>query len=209
MTRAVQAARFDVALRTLDLITGHAGGWAPLTFARGDDRKLFWRRPLDDGLPWLVQRCDELWSDEITMGLPHRERFGWIHGATVLWARIEGKEQLRRARMFRPLPTCVLQEGSSSRRLLLWALDDEISYMDAEMFNRRIAYRVGAVQKWAAPEMLQIPCPGTCLRVGRARPIPIVVGRLTVASYKPAQVAGRLKDPPDIPFWELGRKANG
>jgi hypothetical protein len=60
----------------------------------------------------------------IAIGLPlGRREAGGPTGATIVWARIAGASQYSRALKFKPLPTMVLQEGRSTRRLLIWALD--------------------------------------------------------------------------------------
>lgn len=192
------AARMAEALIALDLLIGWRDPWVPMEFRREGRTAAFWHRA---GAPHtlvnLVRESDELYSDEIVLRLPEPRRFnGGPVGATILWARIEGTDQLDRARRFRPLPTMVLQEGASSRRLLIWALSRWLDYFQTEQANKRIAYRLRATQKWGVPEKLEIPAPGTCLRAGRSRPVPVVVGRLEPRVYTPRQVVGRLKDPP-------------
>jgi hypothetical protein len=68
--------------------------------------------------------------------------------------------------------------------------------------NKRLAYRFGAVQKYADPDVLTIAAPGTCLRSG-ARPVPVRVSRLTDATFPLEVFAGHrwLKDPPDPQAW--------
>ncbi len=94
-----------------------------------------------------------------------------------------------------------LQEGSSSRRLLLWALEESVDFFSIEEANRRIAYHLRAVQKHGDPDALRVPAPGTFLRVGRSRPVPVVVSRLEPDFYTVAGVAGRLKEPPPKDAW--------
>jgi hypothetical protein len=43
----------------------------------------------------------------------------------------------------------VLQEGSSSKRLLLWPLEAVVPWTVSYAANRRLAYKFGAIQKWA------------------------------------------------------------
>jgi hypothetical protein len=202
-------ATFQEALRALDLLMGWRVPWASWMPVEGrrEGRTALWWHKTGDGrvLAESVQRCDELYSDEIVLRLPEPVRFnGGPVGASILWCRIEGTDQLKRARAFRPLPTMVIQEGSSSRRLLIWALREWADYFLVEQMNKRIAYRLRAVQKWGRPERLEVPCPGTCLRVGRSRPIPVVVGRLTTDVYTAKAVAGRLREPPPQRMpWEV------
>jgi hypothetical protein len=150
-----------------------------------------------------VRRLDERYSPEITMCLPRKER-GWgsVTACTVLWARVEGSEQIERARAFSPSPSLVLQDGGSSRRLLLWALARPLGWSDTVRANKRLAYALHAVQKWSDPEELRIPVPGTCLRMGRSRPVPVRVGRLSLEMFTPRELVGQLKDPPENKWWE-------
>jgi hypothetical protein len=101
------------------------------------------------------------------------------------------------------LPGIVLQEGSSSRRLLLWPLEVVVPWTVSYAANRRLAYKFGATQKWADADLLRIPAPGSCLREGRDRPSPIRVARLTTVSFRPEQFAASrwLKDPPEPFDW--------
>lgn len=197
-------APFQEALQAIDLLAGWAGGWMCVERNRDDQSRLFWHRCGDArGLVDLVRSCDERYSDEILLRLPEPKRWnGGPSGGSILWCRISGSDQLERARRFRPLPTLVLQEGASTRRLLVWGLTDWLGYFDLEEANRKIAYRLRAVQKDGVPENLRIPCPGSCLRVGRQRPAPVVVGRLTTDVYAARQVVGRLKAPPEQKWWE-------
>lgn len=151
----------------------------------------------------LVRALDENYSPEIVMTLPRKQRgWGTVTASTVCWARIEGSKQVERARKFRPHPTVVLQEGTSSRRLLLWGLSRPLSWDQTVQANKRIAYRLGSLQKAADPDELRIPLPGTCLR-SKKKPIPIVVGRLDLDGvYTPREVVGQLKDPPEVKWWE-------
>lgn len=199
------AATFTEALQALDLLMGWHDPWMPMEFRREGRTARYWHR-CGNGrtLAETVQRADELYSDEIILRLPEHARGKGPLGATVLWCRVEGKDQLERARRFRPLPTLVLQEGASSRRLLMWGLRSWVDYFEAEQLNKRIAYRLRAVQRHGVPENLEVPAPGTCLRLGRTRPVPVVVGRLTTDVYMPAAVAGKLKDPPPQRMpWEV------
>ena len=195
------AAQWQEALRALEFMLGWRGGWMPLRFERPGRSALFWHHCGVPGsgriLERLVHDCDLQHSDQVELLLPEPKRFnGGPCGASALWCRIEGRDQLDRARRFRPLPSVVLQEGTSSRRLLLWGLREWLNYFNVEKANRRIAYRLRATQKHGVPENLRVPAPGTFLRAGRARPTPVVVRRCEPVLFGVDQVAGRLKDPP-------------
>lgn len=142
------------------------------------------------------------------MGAPCRKRLlNDLHWTPFCWCRIEGEKQLKRARWFKPLPTMVLSEGGSTRKWLIW-WTNQLDYTTAEDFNKRIAYKLGAVQKHGSPENLRIPLPGTCLRVGRSRPVPIVVSRLEPVRFEAAKRFGGLRKPPEVDFSKF-RKASG
>lgn len=205
MSARHHAARFDEALQAFQFYTAWWGGWIPIRLASWRGREMMWRQGPSSDLPDLVRWLDEENDDEILLGMPQAKPFnGGVGLVSVLWVRVEGKEQLARARRFRPLPSLVLAEGSSTRRLLMWPLERTINYFDATERNRKIAYCLGAKQKWGNPDELWVPAPGTCLRDGRTRPVPVVVSRLTLGTFWPDQVTARLKEPPAKDAWLTG-----
>lgn len=124
----------------------------------------------------------------------------------ALWARVEGKRSAALLARFRPGPTLVLQEGSTARYVALWASDRPIPWEAAERGNRRIAYALRTVQKFGAPMEARIHPPGTALREGRSRAVPIVVAHHHPdALYKPAEIAAHLRVPPPPKDWRNGR----
>ncbi len=137
------------------------------------------------------RRWDFERSLEVAIGLPEPTR-----ECTVLWCWLETQDQVRRAARFRPVPSLVLRMGRSCRRLAFWALDKPWSSLVVEPSNKRLAYALHAPQKWADPTSLRIPVPGTFLRVGRARPSPVLLTRATHDVWPRAKITGRLKDPP-------------
>lgn len=145
-------------------------------------------------------------SVQVEIGLPERSpRNGGPGACTVLWSWVTTRDSLRRAHRFRPPPSLVLQMGSSCRRLLLWALKEQVDYVSMEPANRRIAYNLHAPQNLAAPEKLRVPLPGTFLRVGRKRPAPVLVTRMNLTSFSRSQVVATLRDPPP-PFMQRLRE---
>jgi hypothetical protein len=196
------AARLDEAIEAIWTMIGWAGGYVPV-WRRGDQAVTWHDTRLSAHIiAAMVQGADERRSEQIAFGLPHSRPFnGGCHQATVLWCFISGSDQLRRARAFRPLPSLVLQEGSGSRRLLLWSLRETADYYAAESANRKIAYALHAVQKHSDPDALRIPAPGTCLREGRVKPTPVVVARLTTADYTARAVTEGLREPPPKDAW--------
>jgi hypothetical protein len=61
------------------------------------------------------------------------------------------------------------------------------------------------VQARGEPDGLWLPAPGTCLRDGRARPVPVRVSRMTLDTWWPEDVAGALRDPPEQQWSATGR----
>jgi hypothetical protein len=144
---------------------------------------------------------------EVLIGMPQaRPCNGGVSNGTVLWCRVEGKEQLARARQFRPLPSLVLAEGSSSRRWLLWSLRETAGYTELVSANRKIAYALKATQKFGDPDLAWLPAPGT--RLGKTASIPVRVARLTAEDWTVRDVTGRLKEPPPKDAW-LDAVCNG
>jgi hypothetical protein len=197
------AVRMDVALQALNLYLSVGGAWMPIVRRREGERdRLAWRPAGRPGLEHLVRAWDERPDREILIGLPQARRWNQGVGQVgVLVARVEGTEQLARARRFRPLPSLVLAEGSSSRRWLLWALERPVGYFDAVERNRKIAYALRATQKWKDPDRVWLPAPGTCLRVDRARPVPVVCARLSTDTFAADAITARLKEPPALDAW--------
>lgn len=134
---------------------------------------------------------------------PHMELelSGGRYGA--FWCMVSGSEQNAFLARFRPHPTLVMREGSSSRRTAVWALHgrpDLLSYEQIVKGNKRIAHALRAPKKNADPDRARFVVPGTALREDRSRPVPIVVEHLSVEEFRPRQVVGSLKDPP-VPTW--------
>jgi hypothetical protein len=204
VTRLPQA-QFDEALQWLLASSTWWGGLLRVRLGSWPEDRFVCQRWRDGAfrgdLARAVRFYDEEFDDEILLGLPwNRKDSGGVGRTSVLWARVEGAEQLRWAKRHRPLPSMILQEGSSSRRWLLWFLEEPVGYVRALELNRRLSYRFGAVQKYADPDVLWLPAPGTCLRADRARPVPVRVSRMTLDTYWPDDVAGALRDPPE-PVW--------
>lgn len=203
----IHAAPFQTALRALDLYLGHAGGWLPVDRRREDGDRRWWHRPGQPGSGGLladtIRELDIRYSDEILLGLPwHARDAGGTTYATCLWCRIEGTDQQKRAARFRPLPSVVIREGVTTRRWLIWPLRSRAGYFDVLEANKRIAYRLRAVQKYADPDRFWLPAPGTALRVGRCQPVPVVVSRLTTDAFDMEQVVRNLRSPPVVKWWE-------
>jgi hypothetical protein len=177
------------------------GAWAPST-EKGSET--IWRGPHDD-LTGIVRDLDERYDDEVLLGVPQSKPWaGGVSSASMLWAVVDGKDQLQRARRFKPYPSLVLQAGAASRRWLVWALEEPVSYFELVAANRKLAYHLRAVQKFGDPDLVWFPAPGTCLRQGRARPVPVRVARLTTDACVAEGIVGRLKEPPPKDAWLQG-----
>jgi hypothetical protein len=209
----LHAAALDEAVQAVAFVTGWHGGWAELTtwHAAAPRVKPLW---IDLGSPAvggrlarLVRAHDERWSSEIRLSLPRKERgWGTVSRVGCLWA-VCGKQQEKRLQAFRPAPTIVLREGSSARRTALWLLRKPLPYQWALRGNKRIAYRLRAVQKHGDPDELRIALPGTCLRMDRGRPIPVVMEHLDgeLRGFGARELFGRLRDPPEVRWWEQAK----
>lgn len=205
------AATMDEAIYALAFILGWAGGVMEVRTwreRRGLHSDYFVMGERDSGrrLARFVRQTDERFSSQVLLGIPAVRAAGGVGRATLFWARVEGTEQNRWLERFRPEPTMVLREGSSSRRWALWALDHPVRWVGIDRGNRRIAHRLRAPKTRAEPERLWLPAPGTCLRRDITRPVPIRVERLEAVSYPPLQVVGRLKDPPPADAWMTNSK---
>lgn len=191
------AATYRAALEWLDF---HLGYMDPLMPLRAAGLPVFWHRCGTGTLSDVVEALERD-NREVRIGLPERARGAGPSRATVLWARVEGPDQLERAQAMRPRPSLVVSEGST-RRWLLWPLLKPVGHEEAVRANRRVAYALGAVQKIGTPELFALPAPGSVLRVGRARPRPVVVTRMTDRAWRAGEVAGALKDPPEATWME-------
>lgn len=153
-----------------------------------------------EGWVRMVQRMSE--DRDVVLAAASRRRRG--HGscarAGVLWARVESKREAANLERFRPRPTLLLREGSSCRMVALWSLRRPLGYEWVLRANKRIAHRLFAAKKWADLEFV-FPCPGSCLRAGRARPVPVRVVRFEPVIFEARQVVGGLRDAPDPGAW--------
>lgn len=136
----------------------------------------------------------------ISAGLRRREGFGTCDRARCLWARVEGKKDAQALLKFRPVPSMVLREGSTSRLVALWELERPLNYEWVLRANKRIAHKLFAPKKWTDLEFV-FPAPGSCLRADRARPVPVRVESWSGRVYTPRAIVGGLKEAPDPAAW--------
>lgn len=149
----------------------------------------------------LAERFDRDDSAEVAIGLPVTG--GYVYDCTILHAWVKGGQQLRLAAQFTPAPSVVLKMGADgSERLLMWALKRPVSESKAALYNARLSYVLKAPRTRSAPEKLRVPMPGTFLRIGRARPAPVLVTRLSAETgHDVEKVAGGLREPPPKDAW--------
>jgi hypothetical protein len=187
--------RFVVEFDAVVMVRGQepdvAPGMVHYDFEAGDDYG--WAR-----MVWLMARDRDV---RLSTGVRRRREFGSCGDAAVLWVRTEGKAQAAALKRFRPSPTVVLSEGSTSRKVALWSLDRPWGFEVIERANRRLAYALRTAPKWSVLEF-DFAAPGSCLRAGRARPVPVVVEWMDARGvYTARQVVGALKEPPSRDAW--------
>lgn len=140
------------------------------------------------------------WAGDLEL-YPMRWRsraLNWPLGAVVLWARVSAPAGREALAAFDPAPTVVLAAGAE--RTALWAMSGELTARDTERLNRRLAYRLGGKLKDAGPWFSFSP-PGTVLRAGRAKPVPVTVERFDPVLHSARAVCGGLPDPPERKGW--------
>lgn len=192
-------------LAWLDFVVGWPGGWLNLR-TDGPERSSIWiRTPVGlrgrSELAHYTALLEELNTDvECSMLRPKR---GWGTSAVpALHVRVEGKKQADRLRNFRPVPTFVIREGSTTRYVALWMLRAPLrKWSDSTRANKRIAHALGASKKNCFAGDFSFPVPGSVLRAGRKRPVPVVVARAGLEAYTVREVVGRLRDAPDPESW--------
>lgn len=200
------SATYTEALGAYLTISAWWGGWLPITMASWRPGEAIWRcgpagPGRDHDLAGIVRFLEEQHDDEIRLGVPEaKPNNGGVGCASMLWAVVEGTDQLARARRFKPHPALVLQAGGGSKRWLVWPLEQRLDYFHLKDFNRRIAYHLRAVQKHGDPDLAWFPAPGSCLREGRSRPVPVRVARLTTDTFS-TDFAQRLKPAPELRNW--------
>jgi hypothetical protein len=160
-----------------------------------------WDFPAEDR--YLVDWLERMSADrEIRLGAGSRRRrgFGTADRARVLWCRVESRREADNLQRFRPAPTLIVREGATHRRVALWSLREPLTYEWLVRANKRIAHRLYAAKKHAAPEF-SFPVPGSCLRLGRCRPVPVLLERFEPVIYRPRDVVGGLREAPDPSAW--------
>jgi hypothetical protein len=185
----------DDALGYLGWCIGWEGGSVPVYLDAAQTPNLWLAaRELPDQLERRLTRWE---GRQVEIGLPQARAGLGVVSSTVLWVWVESRDSAARlAKRFKPLPSIVLRIGASCRRLCLWPLHEVAPWVLLENSNKRIAYALHAPQKYAEPEKLRVPVPGTAITAGRKRPAPVSVTRLELPTFAREQVVGRLRDPP-------------
>lgn len=191
------------ATRLLAFLAGWGGGFMPV-YRDGDMRPLAYidcSHPSEAAVEMLRRAARARDSHQLEIGLPEARRESFGPGAcTILWVWLESRDSARRAAKWTEraglMPSLVLKVGKSCRRLLIWGLEESVPHASVVAANKRIAYALHAPQKPGVPEALRIPLPGMFLRVGRKRPAPVLVTRVSEDMWTRQQIVGRLRDPP-------------
>jgi len=113
----------------------------------------------------------------------------------VLWADCDGDAAVEALRAFRPLPAIVVASGSGGNVHAYWPLFDPLCPDHAERANRRLAHALGADPRCADAARILRP-PETCNHKG-ASPASVTLRRCEAEVFTPAEVVGRLPDPPE------------
>jgi hypothetical protein len=179
------------ALRMLHFAVAYAGGFTPVYIDEAG-RPGSWIKDRDRFVR-VVRRLAER-EHEPQAGSPTPSPQTFASQSCVLWANIEGTEQERLAKRFRPVPSIVLRIAGTTKRLLLWCLSDPVDAGTVERVNKRIAYALRARQNHSALGDLRLWLPGTLHRNGRPRPIEVT--RLTLNDFNAGRLAERLREPP-------------
>lgn len=159
-------------------------------------------------LPPLERLC---WEREPMVNvLPFRRAGHYLErvDSSVLWARTHSGAAAAKLRQFRVLPDVVIREGGTNRYVAFWALVDPLAPDLCERANRRLAKYLNAGQYADAAADFTFYLPGTVVRLGRGRPLPVELTRYEPAVHSAREVVGHLKDPPtDEERRELAERA--
>jgi hypothetical protein len=185
------------ALSNLLFLTGWGGGVRPLYRDAKPNPTGYTPATGMEAERTILRRLAGWHGQQVELGLPEVKRGSYGPSTcSCLWAWVETRDAAARAWRFRPRPTFVLKVGASCKRLLIWALEENVPEVLVVSANKRLAYALHSPQKWAQPEKLRIPIPGGVVTVGRKRPAPVTVTRNGDETYLRAQIVGRLRDPP-------------
>lgn len=122
-----------------------------------------------------------------------------------LWVRTETRDAVKRLARFTPEPTLIVAEGKSVRSVALWSLLAAVPSEKLERANGRLSYHLGC-KKLHGRESFEFAPPGTVLREGRRRGVPVVAAGGSGEPVSWGTVVGKLRDRPDPPDW-IGSRA--
>lgn len=160
-----------------------------------------WTAVTDKRMFGLLRRVGEDNETELFLVPRALEGTRFAGESSCLWVRVEGTRQLEALQAFRPVPTITLREGASSRCTALWGLSKPLGPDWCLRGSERLAHALGAARKWCDPDTATLNPPGSCLRVGRVRPVPVVVESISDELYAARDVVGGLREAPSRDAW--------
>jgi hypothetical protein len=167
----------------------HGESWVPCGNRRAFERLLV----ADDVHVSCVPRVK---GDDFALGLAH-----------VLWVRLESSESCQRLMRFRVPPTLVVREGSSQRRVALWALSVPLDATWAIKAGERLAYALKGRRSNADPSLATFPSPFTRITLGRSKPCKVYTEFESDTHVTPRTLVGGLADAPTLRDWRTERDA--
>lgn len=185
--------------------------WSP--YWPDEEPVTYWPRNDGSHLTPFSAYHEERWSAELLCGLP-RQKIGhhpdFPSGALswppapalpLLWARTESKVSAKRLVHMRTQPSILLREGDTARYVAFWILRKPLTHSQLERANKRIAHYLRTPKKWSDADTFTFPLPGTFLRRGRTRPVPVVLESMSLQQHTAKSVVGWMRDAPDPDAW--------
>lgn len=126
---------------------------------------------------------------------PRRHRHGGtdaIERSWALWADLDTQEAIDACARFSPAPSLLIRSGRG--RHAYWPLLKSLAPPHARLALRRVAHALGA--DIASAEPARILRPAGTLNHKNDPPRAVICERLELDAYDPADVVGRLPDPP-------------
>jgi hypothetical protein len=111
--------------------------------------------------------------------------------SALLWAHTRTQRQEAALRSFRPAPALVIRTGVE--QVAFWALSYPLTRDGTLRANKRIAKRLGTPYT-SCDVNFAFTLPGTVLRSGRGRPVPVEITRYEPEILEPLAIIGKLKD---------------
>lgn len=139
-----------------------------------------------------------LWNAEPSVtAVPLEEAGHYLRrvDSALIWARTTTGAAAAKLRRFKPAPSLVLRDGGGVHYTAFWALSEPLSEEWTVRANKRLAKYLGTPYGDCAIDY-SFFLPGTVVRLGRRRPLPIQLVRYAVELHPAREVVGRLPDPP-------------